>query len=111
MHEEKPSVYRLPVHLENKQTVHFDDDDDLEELMDRDAIKKTPLTEWFTANGAMPLARQVTYLDFPHSFVWEKKVRKWKPRSQCDVIGRMYFVHPSAGEHFYLRMLLVTVKG
>ena len=34
-----------------------------------------------------------------------------KTHSQCDVIRRMYFVHPSAGEHFYLRTLLTIVKG
>jgi hypothetical protein len=26
-------------------------------------------------------------------------------------IGRIYFVHPSAGERYYLRMLLLIVKG
>src|SRR5882762_6866879 len=111
MHEEYPSVYHLPIHLQDQQTVNFDEDDDLEEIMDRDAIKKTALTEWFIANSTLVAAKEVTYLDFPQHFVWEKKIRKWKPRSQCDVIGRMYFVHPSAGERFYLRLLLVNVKG
>jgi hypothetical protein len=111
MHQEKPSVYRLPVHIEDKQTVFFDDEDDPEELLDQDAIKKTPLTEWFVANATLEGAKEVTYQDFPQRFVWEKKLRKWKPRSRCHVIGRMYFVHPATGERFYLRMLLLAVKG
>ena len=73
MHEEKPSIYRLPVHLQDQQTVYFGDDDDLDEVVEHDAIKKTALTEWFTANQSFP------YLDFPHHFVWDKKNRKWSP--------------------------------
>jgi hypothetical protein len=26
-------------------------------------------------------------------------------------IGRMYYAHPTSGEHYYLRMLLNCVKG
>src|SRR6267143_100262 len=111
MHEEYPAVYRLPVHLPDQQTIYFNDDDDLDEVMDRDAIKKTALTEWFVANQSLPGAKECSYLDFPHLFVWDKKARKWKTRSQYDVIGRMYFVHPSAGERYYLRLLLINVKG
>jgi len=91
--------------------VYFDDNDDPEELMERDSIKKTHLTEWFTANRNLEGAKNVSYQDFPQAFTWNKKTKKWNTRRQCDVIGRMYFVHPSAGERFYLRMLLTTVKG
>src|SRR6266436_6415312 len=35
LHEEKPSVYHLPVHEEDQQMVYFDDDDE-EELMGHD---------------------------------------------------------------------------
>jgi hypothetical protein len=68
MHKEKPSVYCLPVHLQDKQTVHYDDDDILEEVVNSDAAK-TALTEWFTANGTLEGAKKVSYLDFPQSFV------------------------------------------
>ena len=111
MHEEKPSVYWLPVHLQDQQMVYFGDNDDLGEVVECNAIKKTALTEWFMANQTFPAAKQVSYLDFPHHFVWQKKNAKWNPHQRGDVIGRMYFVHPSAGESFYLRMLLITVKG
>ena len=61
LHEEKPSVYHLPVHEEDQQMVYFDDDDDPEELMGRDSIKKTHLTEWFTANRALEGAKIRTF--------------------------------------------------
>ena len=79
--------------------------------MDCDASKKTILTDWFTANCTIPTAKQHSYLNFLHHFVWEKKSRKWKSHSQANVIARMYFVHPSTGERIYLRLLLITVKG
>jgi len=76
MHEEKSSVYCLHVHLQDKQTVNFDDDDDLEEIMDHDAIKKTALTEWFAANSTLVAAKEVTYLDFPPTLCLGKKDKK-----------------------------------
>ena len=111
MHGEKSSVYCLLVHLEDKQTIYFDDDYNVEKVMDRDAIRMTHLTVWFIANVILKGAIDITYHDFPQCFVWEKHLKKWKPCSQCDVIGSMYFVHPSSSDHFYLRLLLTTVIG
>ncbi len=37
-----------------------------------------------------------------------------KPWTMCKrgfAIGRMYYAHPTSGEHYYLRMLLNCVKG
>ena len=65
MHEEKSSVYCLPVHLQDQQTIYFGDNNDLDEVVEHDAIKKTALMEWFTANQTFPAAKQVSYLDFP----------------------------------------------
>ena len=79
MHEEQPSIYCLPVHLQDQQTVYFGDNDDLDDVVECDAIKMTALTEWFTANQTFPAAKQVSYLDFIHHFVWDKKDRKWSP--------------------------------
>ena len=76
MHEEKPSVCNLPVHLPDQQTIYFNDDNNLVEVMDHDATKKTILTKWFTANHTIHTAKQHSYLNFPHHFVWEKKSRK-----------------------------------
>ena len=73
MHEEKPTVYRLPVHLEDQQTVYFEEDVDAETLMDCDSIKKTHITEWFKANRTLQGAKELTYHDFPQKFTWIKK--------------------------------------
>ena len=111
MHQEKPSVYRLPVHEENKHTIFFRQDDIPEEILANPAINKTQLTEWFMANQQYPDASNYIYSDFPQKFVWNPKQKKWTVRKQDFAIGRMSYVHPTAGERFYLRLLLTIVKG
>ncbi|CAG8732633.1 6142_t:CDS:2 [Cetraspora pellucida] len=44
------------------------------------------------------------------TMVYDKRKREWKPRQRENTIRRMYFVHPRAGEHYYLRMLLNTMR-
>jgi hypothetical protein len=57
------------------------------------------------------VANDVLYQDFPSKFVYDKKAHKWKPRQRGFAIGRMYYAQPTAGERFYLRLLLTAVKG
>jgi len=111
MHQEKPSVYCLPVHEENKHNVFFNKDDIPEDILANPATQKTQLTEWFRANQLYPDASNSIYPDFPQKFVWKHKEKRWTVRKQDFAIGRMSYVHPSAGERFYLRLLLTIVKG
>ncbi len=109
MHAEQPPVYRLPVHLENQQTVVFDP-----ETVTADQLvnpKDTHLTGWFKANQQSETAHQYTYTEFPEHYVWDKKTKAWKERSRGFAIGRMYAASPASGERFYLRSLLTVVKG
>ena len=50
MHAEYPTVYRLPVHLEDQQLVYFNPEDDIHDVLERGANKDTPLTAWFKIN-------------------------------------------------------------
>ena len=77
--------------------------------MSADRARKTTLTEWFVANRTIALAQETTYLDFPSKFVWKDK--EWTLRKRGMCIGRLYFVSPKAGERYFLRTLLTTVKG
>lgn len=98
LHHRSPAVIRLQVHLRNRA---------------RD--ERTTLTAFFDANSdsglSGELARRLTYQEFPRYFRWVKGTRKWVMRKQGDCIGHMYFVSPTAGERFYLRTLLSTVRG
>ena len=46
--------------------------------------------------------------------MWDDKGGKWKARqktAKMGVISRMHMILPSVGELFYLRMLLLHVRG
>jgi len=111
MHAESPTVYRLPVHLEDDQLVYYNADENLNDVLERGATKETPLTAWFKINQSNPEARTTTYQNFPRSWTYDKKKKCWKPRQRGHAIGRMYFASPSSGERFYLRLLLTVVTG
>ena len=74
-------------------------------------FKKTKLTEWFEANKLHEDARKLTYCKFPQEWTWDDKNRKWTKRQRSFKIGRLYYVNPIEGERFYLRMLLMIIKG
>jgi hypothetical protein len=72
---------------------------------------QTTLTEWFSANRKFPYARELTYIEFPTKWVWNKKYKEWCPRKGPTKIGRAIYINPSCGELYYLRMLLNVAKG
>ena len=111
MHYLKPTVYRLPVHLEDQQMVYYNPGDNPNDVLQRGANKETELTAWFKINQSNPNARNTTYQNFPKTWVYKDKEKVWKPRQHGKAIGRMYFASPSSGERFYLRLLLTIVPG
>ena len=59
----------------------------------------------------------LTYQDFPNHFVLQSdrnntQSKVWHLRQRNSfALGRMVYVGPTAGENFYLRMLLMVIKG
>ena len=118
----KPSVYQLPVHLPDQQTVvlkpgHLPPD--------IDRLKRTQLTEFFALNEFaragnvdtyfrdrriqhthVPDIQQIMYCDMPDQFIWDPKKRAWAPRQKQTSIGRVFFVSPRIGDLYYLRLML-----
>ncbi|XP_062075099.1 uncharacterized protein LOC133779118 [Humulus lupulus] len=111
IHYRQPAVERLPFHLPGEHTVIFEENKCVENVVCIPGIEKTKFTQWLEANKNYDDARELTYSDFPVSWVWNSKEKTWTRRKHGLEIGRIYFVHPSTGEHFYLRMLLNFVKG
>ncbi|XP_024014781.1 ATP-dependent DNA helicase RRM3-like [Eutrema salsugineum] len=66
---------------------------------------------WMECNKEYEEARSLTYVEFPHKFVFDTKLRKWKPRKKGKDIGRITYVPMSVGEAYYLRLLLNIVIG
>jgi hypothetical protein len=91
--------------------VRYEPGADLRKLLESPAAKTTMLTAWFDANTKHEAARNLTYCDFPKNWTWVASDRLWRKRACRDKIGRMYYVHPTAGELYYLCMLLMIVKG
>jgi hypothetical protein len=63
------------------------------------------------------LARTLTYPEFPNHFILKSNENNhhskvWSHRQRDSfVIGRMFYVGPTASEKFYLRTLLMIVRG
>lgn len=111
IHYRVPPVERLTVHLAGKNYVRYEKGSDLRAVLDSPAAKRTMLTEWFEANRKYSKARLLTYCEFPKEWSWESSSRTWRERTPTAKIGRIYYVHPTCGELYYLRMLLMIVKG
>ena len=102
--------------MENMHNVVFTEGNLEETLQDQ---KDSTLMAYFKAvtqeaalivqpNDGRPLANSLTYVQFCTSFSFTKD--KWKRRTKKgNQIGRLYAVFPSAGDKFYLRMLLCQV--
>ena len=59
-----------------------------------------------------PVAKTLTYQEFPQKFVYNEQDKEWHIRKNGFALGRMYFVPSNiTDERFYLRTLLVVVKG
>ena len=99
-----PSVKRLPIHLEKQQPVLFNEDQPIAEVLERCAA--TELTAFFQYNAAHPEV-SIPYIHYPEYFTFDEKEKKWQIRKRgTNTLGRIYSIHPSKSEIFYLRMLL-----
>ena len=133
MHSRCPSVQICKFHLPKEQYICYKPDSDLQKVLDDENNKITMLTEWFETNKrekAQPLsikrlgkdihgkphprAKELLFHEFPEHYSWhgERNNKHWKRRSRNDkVIGRMHRLSPKCGEQYYLRLLLLNVRG
>lgn len=117
IHDRYPAVEHLAVHLENGQRVYFTNENAA-------AVAENPpestLMAFFRLCQTDEFARGLLYADVSTYYRFEKpnftRRKQGKPVpgvdiKKCDTIGRLYTVHPSQDECFYLRMLLTKVEG
>ncbi|KAF7835632.1 uncharacterized protein G2W53_010491 [Senna tora] len=107
----EPAVDRLSFHLPNQQGIIFQDDDYIDDVVANATMKQSKFIAWFEANKQYPIARNLTYSQFPTKFAFKHDSREWALRKAGHVIGRLYYVPPDLGELHYLRLLLTFVKG
>lgn len=109
MHERYPAVVQL-VHLENAREKAANP-------------SNTTLTAFFELCRNDEFAKTLMYDEVPKYYTWNISKRAFTRRKngavvpeygdvfETNTIGRMYTIHPSQSECFYLKMLLHTVKG
>ena len=73
MHDEKLHIQRLQAHLPGENIVAFYDNDNIPQLGNNEANKKTTLTEWFLTNQRNHMANELLYIDFPSRWVWNAR--------------------------------------
>lgn len=114
MHDEKPDVYRLDLHLPDQHFCVFPESTPLEAVRQKAAQKKTSLLAFFDANNNELSAEDrekhgATYADYPLTHTFRNGV--WTKRKKGRAVGRMFFSTPGAGEIYYLQWLLHIVKS
>lgn len=120
IHERHPSVVHLAVHLENGQRVYFT----AANIQQRaTSPPPTTLTAFFELCNSDMFAQTLLYAEVPAYYTWNASSKKFQRRKQgtavegwpnvyrSDALARVYTVHPQNDECFYLRMLLITVRG
>uniref|UniRef100_A0A6N2NFB7 ATP-dependent DNA helicase n=1 Tax=Salix viminalis TaxID=40686 RepID=A0A6N2NFB7_SALVM len=111
IHSRYPPIERLQIHLPFQQNIVFSGSESLQSVLRRPGIRNTMLTEWFECNKQFPDARELYYSEFPKKYVWNSREKQWTMRSQGSSLRRIPYVHPAAGELYFLRLLLHHVKG
>jgi hypothetical protein len=111
IHHQQPPVMSLQVHLPGQHFVVFNPNESTQTVCARAEQERTMLTAFFELNNNDHFAHQYSYQELPMHYVWDQTNKQWNCRQRGGTIGRLTFISPTAGEHFYLRMLLTTMKG
>uniref|UniRef100_A0A2H1WN94 SFRICE_024390 n=1 Tax=Spodoptera frugiperda TaxID=7108 RepID=A0A2H1WN94_SPOFR len=111
-----PTVVHLVVHLENGQRV-YTPGTALQVAHNR---RKTTLLAFFELCNIDEFVNTLFYHEVPHYFTWadnkfsrrrcSQDVDGYPDIKRNEALGRVYGVHPSQSECFYLRMLLHHVR-
>lgn len=104
------TIYRLPIHMPECQSVVFREND-IEDALLRAANRPTKLTAFFNLNTVDRRARRHLYTEIPHFYVWKDKERIWSERKRGTCLTRIHYAHPSNRELFHIRLLLLHVRG
>ncbi|XP_071742659.1 uncharacterized protein [Rutidosis leptorrhynchoides] len=106
-----PSIIRLPFHLEGQQQIIFDEEELIDEVLEKPSVITSMFIEWMNCNASNQEAHELTYVEFPTKFIWNKDNRSWiRSKRNTGAIGRIHHVAPASVDLFFLRILLNKVK-
>jgi hypothetical protein len=106
-------VTRLNVHNYGEQMVYFPSHENAMGKVANGRATQTFLTGFMKLNQKNAIgangrrAQDLKYENVAEYFSWNKAKKTWIPRkSKADAVGRIYSVSFTAGEKFYMRVLL-----
>ncbi|XP_074341884.1 uncharacterized protein LOC141679280 [Apium graveolens] len=111
IHYRSLAVQRLSIHLDENKYCTFRSNEALPKVAEREKEKHTQLGAFFILNATDEHAIQFLYDEIPQHYVWNDKDRIRNPRKRGKKIGRLSYTHHSAGELWFLRLLLTKVRG
>lgn len=111
MHEEKPPVTYLALHLQGQQPIYFSEHADINRMREQIEESMTTLMAFFAYNAQSEDGRQYLYDEFPEHFVYRGNIIGWQERQRGTAIERLYSASPFMGERYYFRLLLTVVRG
>ncbi|XP_058733259.1 uncharacterized protein LOC131604861 [Vicia villosa] len=111
IHGRKPVVERMFYHLVGEKPIYYTDYARMENVLEIASVTESMFTAWLVGNAKYEEARTLIYGQFVSKFVYHKKQREWKLSKKGFTIGRLIWVPPTAGELFYLHMMLTVAKG
>ncbi|XP_023641963.1 uncharacterized protein LOC111831563 [Capsella rubella] len=111
------AVQKLSFHDEGKQPAYYDENEDIEEVLERVANQDSMFMAWLTLNRIDAVgkdgkrARDCTYAEIPAYFTWDGKNKQWKKRKRGFSLGRIHYVPRKLEDVYFLRVLINIVKG
>ncbi|KAL3638423.1 hypothetical protein CASFOL_017794 [Castilleja foliolosa] len=98
IHERNLAVEILAVHLEDMQSVTFNENLRLQAIVRNPSFGKTTLTGWIESNKRDDRGLHLTYVTYCSKYRWCKKAVARIPRVhlQNPAIGRLAYVHPTS---------------
>ncbi|KAK1382976.1 hypothetical protein POM88_020711 [Heracleum sosnowskyi] len=111
IHHRSISVVRLSFHFLVEKSCTFTENETLEKVVRCEKFKHSQLESFFILNRSDPNARQYTYDQILQHYVWNETDRIRTIRKKGKQIGRLLYTHHSAGELWYLRLLLSNIRG
>lgn len=120
--EQSPPVITLHVHLPGENPVSWEEGLTVEELQRKADERDSTLMGFFKwnlnkARNAQQAGRAYNrdegdlYLHFPETHVWVPSQRRWKLRERGTALGRVQQSTPQQGERWYVRRLLMAIRG
>ncbi|KAK9665852.1 hypothetical protein RND81_14G140800 [Saponaria officinalis] len=104
-------VMPLPIHLPNIQSIRVRPHEKLDRIVSSQQRTRTPLTEFFRTNKVNG-GGQTLYGDFTELYRWDTSLKTWlRRKNKLIMVGRLAFVAPAEGERYFLRLLLLHVRG